>query len=199
MFKTIPGFPNYEVSEISEVRGKRFGRTLKPKVHDGYHSVGLYMDGRYHWRNVHRLCAMAWVGVPENAKNLDVAHNDGVRSNNVVSNLRWVTRKDNIHDRYSHGTAIGAHPGERHHNAKLTSALVIEMRERVANGERFMDVVFETGVKKLTAYDAVTGKTWSTLNEKMLPVSIKSVKVKAENVRQKVAGMPSAPRANMIA
>jgi hypothetical protein len=199
MFKTIPGFPNYEVSKISEVRGKRFGRILKPKVHDGYHSVGLYMDGKYHWRNVHRLCAMAWVGVPENAKNLDVAHNDGVRSNNVVSNLRWVTRKDNIHDRYSHGTAIGAHPGERHHNAKLTSALVIEMRERVANGERFMDVVFETGVKKLTAYDAVTGKTWSTLNEKMPPVSIKSVKVKAENVRQKVAGMPSAPRANMIA
>jgi len=181
MFKTIPGFPNYEVSEISEVRGKRFGRILKPKLHDGYHSVGIYMNGRYHWRNVHRLCAMAWIGVPENAENLDVAHNDGVRLNNVVSNLRWTTRKGNSHDRYRHGTAIGAHPGERHHNAKLTSALVIDMRQRVATGERFMDVVSQTGVKKLTAYDAVTGKTWASLNEKMPPVAIKSVKTKVKN------------------
>lgn len=174
MFKTIPTFDGYEVSSSGVVRSKRFQKPLKPKLHLGYESVGLYMAGKYYWRNVHRLVAMAWIGTPDGWENLDVAHNDGNSMNNCMSNLRWATRLENSHDRYKHGTAFGAHPGEKHHNAKLTEALVCEIRTRVASGEPFMSVVSEMGLKKLTAYDAVTGKTWRTAIAP--PVKIKDAK-----------------------
>jgi len=174
MFKAIPTFDGYEVSATGDVVGKRFQKILKPKHHLGYYSVGLYRSGKYHWRNVHRLVAMAWIGTPEGWENLDVAHNDGNSLNNCVSNLRWATRLENAHDRYKHGTAFGAHPGEKHHDAKLTETLVSEMRLRVAAGEPFMSVAEGMGLKKLTAYDAVTGKTWRTVS--VPPVKLKEVK-----------------------
>lgn len=173
MFKTIPMFPNYEVDEYSNVRGKRRGVVLKPKMHDGYASVGLCSNGKYSWRNVHRLCVMAWLGVPENHKTMDAAHYDGNKSNNHISNLRWATRKENCHDRERHGTTKGFCSGDEHPDRKLSFGLVAAMRDRIRNGERFMKMVADIGAKKLTVYDAVTGKTWKTVNPTSQPVSLK--------------------------
>src|SRR5574344_1485189 len=102
MFKTIPIYPNYEVDENSNIRGKRFGKVIKPKLTGGSYSVGLCSNGMYWWHNVHRLCAMAWIGLPEGYESMDVAHNDGDRTNNHYTNLRWATRTENSHDRYAH-------------------------------------------------------------------------------------------------
>lgn len=43
---------------------------------------------------VHRLIAMAWIGLPEGDKN-EINHKDGDKLNNVPSNLEWVTRSEN--------------------------------------------------------------------------------------------------------
>jgi hypothetical protein len=179
MFKTIPMFPNYEVDEHSNVRGKIRGIVLKQKIHDGYSSVGLCSGGKYAWRNVHRLCIMAWLGVPENHKSMDAAHNDGNRSNNHISNLRWATRKENCQDRDKHGTTRGFRSGDEHPNLKLSAKLVAYMRDRIRNGERFMNVVADVGAKKLTVYDAVTGVTWKTVNQISHPVALKTASLQA--------------------
>ena len=176
MFKTIPEYPNYEADEHSNIRGKRFGKVLKPKISNGYAHVGIHTPDGYRWHNCHRLAAMAWLGVPKGYKNMDVAHNDGDRSNNHISNLRWATRLENSHDRYAHGTARGAKPAEQHHNAKLNISIVSTLRRRVLSGERFVDVYQDMGIKKLTAYDALTGKTWSAANTIVPPVKIKDAK-----------------------
>ena len=176
MYKQIPGFENYEISADGDVIGKRFRKSLKPKICNGYETVGLYTANGYKWRNVHRLCAIAWIGLPENHDALHVAHNDGNRRNNHYSNLRWATPLENSHDRYRHGTARGANPGEAHHNSKLTASRVAEMRDRVRAGEMLTEVARSLNVKKLTAYDAVTGKTWKSINKISMPVSIKGAK-----------------------
>jgi hypothetical protein len=173
MFKTIPIYPTYEVDENSNVRSKSHKVILKNKKNGGYKSVGLSQKGSYKWHNCHRLCAMAWVGIPDAYESMDVAHNDGDRTNNHYSNLRWATRRENSHDRYLHGTARGAHSGELHHSSKLTVDAVIELRNRVRCGDRFMDVVNDMGIKKLTGYDACTGKTWRTVDSQSMPVNIK--------------------------
>jgi hypothetical protein len=175
MFKTIPMYPNYEADENSNIRGKRFGKVLRPKIKYGYSSVGIYTKQGYKWHNCHRLAAMAWLGAPENYEKMDVAHNDGDRSNNHIENLRWASRLENSHDRYAHGTARGARPAEDHHNAKLDIATVAKLRQRVLSGERFSDVHQDLGIKKLTAYDALTGKTWRAADALARPVRIKDV------------------------
>ena len=47
------------------------------------------------------------------------------------------------------------------------------LRNRVRCGDRFMDVVNDMGIKKLTGYDACTGKTWRTVDSQSMPVNIK--------------------------
>jgi len=54
-----------------------------------------YMDGRVHQWLVHRLVALAFLPQPGGV--VEVDHKDGDPLNNRVSNLEWVTHKENLH------------------------------------------------------------------------------------------------------
>jgi len=53
--------------------------------------------------------------------------------------------------------------GENHGNAQLTNNQVIDIRRRVASGERQVDLAKEFGVKKNTICDIINGRTWKTV------------------------------------
>ena len=174
MFKTIPVYPHYEVDANSNVRGKRSGVVLKTKMHLGYRHVGLYVGGgKYRHHNVHRLAAMAWLPMPSEYLKMDVAHNDGSRTNNHISNLRWATKKQNAADRAAHGRTRGAHPGDGHHNRRLSSEVVAYLRREARRGVKFGELAVTMGVPKITVYDAITGRTWRTVDNVESPVVIK--------------------------
>ena len=82
-----------------------------------------------------------------------------------MSNLRWATPRDNEADKRRHGTKRGAHPGEGHHGAKLTVAIVQRMRRQAAAGLPLSAIAREFGVAKMTAYQAIVGQTWMTVME----------------------------------
>lgn len=99
MWKEIKGFENYEVSNCGEVRNKTTGRVLKPSVtHNGYLRVTLCSDGKQTNKSVHRLVSGAFIPNPDNKS--DVNHIDEDKTNNSVSNLEWLTHKENA----NHGT-----------------------------------------------------------------------------------------------
>ena len=83
---------------ISEERLDRFNRRhggeIKPLLSGGgYHFVNLYLNGKHYQRKIHRLVAEAFIPNPDNKREVD--HIDNNKSNNDVSNLRWVTHKEN--------------------------------------------------------------------------------------------------------
>ncbi|AXV72811.1 hypothetical protein CJO75_01120 [Ralstonia solanacearum] len=53
---------------------------------------------------IHRLVALTFLGPPPSRQH-EVAHNDGNRANNIVTNLRWATHAENVADTFRHGTA----------------------------------------------------------------------------------------------
>lgn len=55
---------------------------------------------------VHRLVLIAFVGPPPDG--MEVCHNDGDPTNNVLSNLRWDTRTGNMRDAVDHRTHVNA-------------------------------------------------------------------------------------------
>lgn len=106
-WRDIVGYEGlYQVSNIGRIRGlpitTKFGarhkkhpyRFLTPVVSKrGYYVVGLSKNGITKTFTLHRLIAQAFIPNPENKPHID--HIDTNRLNNNLSNLRWVTSKEN--------------------------------------------------------------------------------------------------------
>lgn len=94
------GFSNYEISDEGDVRNKKtkyiFKRRTPPKYI--YIRVVLKHDsGKSSNQRVHRLVAHAFISNPENK--LFVDHVNRNKHDNKITNLRWVTAKENNKNR----------------------------------------------------------------------------------------------------
>lgn len=99
----------YEVSNLGRVKSlKRKAtssirtrmvreRLLAPSINPrGYAIVRLYKNGVRTNFTIARLVATTFIPNPLNKPEID--HIDGTRTNNIVSNLRWVTAKENTNN-----------------------------------------------------------------------------------------------------
>ena len=95
--------PNYMVSTTGEVMSENKKGLLKQNTDkNGYKVLTLHVNGERLYRKVHRLVAMAFI---PNPNNLPIVHHiDGDPSNNDVSNLKWVTSKENRSESYMYIT-----------------------------------------------------------------------------------------------
>jgi len=94
MWKDIKGFENYEVSDIGQVRNKTTGCILKGQDNGrGYLEVGLHSNKKRKHKYIHRLVAEAFIPNPNHKP--EVNHMDEDKTNNHVSNLEWVTHREN--------------------------------------------------------------------------------------------------------
>ena len=85
---------DYYVSNIGNVRHINNNNNRKLYLDkDGYCCVTLKKNKSSFSRKVHRLVATAFITNDENKPEID--HIDGNKTNNTISNLRWVTRIEN--------------------------------------------------------------------------------------------------------
>ena len=94
-WKAIPGFDGkYLVSNMGRVLNVNNGLKKPYVTKKGYLKVGL-SNGRDHYekRRVHRLVAEAFLPNPDGLP--EVNHKDLNKTNNVVTNLEWVTGEEN--------------------------------------------------------------------------------------------------------
>ena len=126
-WRTLPDFPNYIIGDNGRVWSNYRNKYLK-KVYDkdGYVKVTLFENKKRCYKRVHRLVLEAFVG--KCPQGMTACHNDGVKHNNNISNLRWDTPKNNTKDTI----ATGKHPsltqkGENHSQAKLEEKEVINI------------------------------------------------------------------------
>ena len=97
-FKKIDGYDNYEVSNLGNVRNIDTGKVLKPCINScGYYIVNLYKDRNRKFFYTHRLIALYFIPNPENLPCID--HIDRDRTNNSISNLRWISKSNNNRNR----------------------------------------------------------------------------------------------------
>lgn len=153
----------YIVTEKGEILSTYRG-SYTPKAitrcKKGYNRVSLTRrDGSKQSYLVHRLIAKKFIPNPDNLP--QVNHIDGNKDNNCVSNLEWVTGKQNV----EHSVQTGlVRRGAERPNAKLTSKAVREMRALKKEGYNYYELGRMFKVAYQTAHKVCTRQTYTHIN-----------------------------------
>lgn len=100
----LSSFPNYGVTKSGGVYSFYHNRFLKTPCNAvGYPEVNLYANGKANIVLVHRLIALTFLPNPDGKR--EVNHKNGIKHDNRVENLEWVTPSENI----SHAYRTGLH------------------------------------------------------------------------------------------
>ena len=118
----VPGYEGlYEVSSEGQILTVRKGRLRKLSPDkNGYLMLALHKGGERKAYRVHTLVCSTFHGQKPSPE-LEVAHGDGVQTNNREDNVRWATRQENADDSVKHGVVKA---GDDHPNVKIPDALV---------------------------------------------------------------------------
>ena len=96
IWKPITGYEKYFVSNQARIINISRGKFLKPTLSGGYHSINLSKrNERFKMFRVHRLVAIAFVANPDPKTKIYVDHINNNKLDNVHTNLRWVTPREN--------------------------------------------------------------------------------------------------------
>lgn len=126
------------------------------KTKNGYILFCLVENSTKEHRYAHDLVLTTFVGLrPEGC---EACHNNGVRVDNRLENLRYDTRSANALDRRMHGTA-GITKGEACGTAKLTEDDVRDIRENYRKG-KWSEAARQLGVSPTTVRYAALGIQW---------------------------------------
>ena len=100
-YRDITGFPNYQVSNMGNIRNIKRGKQKKPgHTTTGYLKVDLYKNSKRSTRKIHRLVADAFI--PKDPTKTDINHIDGNKKNNKVTNLERCTKSENMQHAFKH-------------------------------------------------------------------------------------------------
>jgi hypothetical protein len=176
-WKAVPGFEGlYEVSDQGNVRSldriiqkkvrgkivrsRHRGRVLFPGLDtSGYFMVNLHAEQTRKCALVSRLVLSAFDRLPKSGE--ECRHLDGVRTNNVRSNLAWGTASDNTADKIRHGT-VRAPRGEEHGLSKLTTQDVLRIRSKLGE-QSAVSLARDFAVSQQCIEKIAQRKTWAWL------------------------------------
>jgi hypothetical protein len=98
--RAIDGFDGYLVTDCGRVLSVASGRFLTPRSVNGYHMVTLGGRGGRQI-SIHVLVASAFISA--RPPGMVVNHKNGIRTDNALSNLEWVTQSENVTHAYRQG------------------------------------------------------------------------------------------------
>lgn len=160
MKKEIIGYNGYYVDENGNIYGKR-KEVLMPvfQKKTGYNRISLVKDGKAHNFSIHRIVAEMFI---ENPLNLpQVNHKNGIKTDNRVENLEWVSRSENqLHKIHVLGKGL---EGERNPQRKLTKEKVLIIYQMAKNGVCYTEISKQFGISRSVISGIKNGKNWNNV------------------------------------
>ena len=168
VWKTIPNYSKYEASSTGYIKtfnwkGSAQTRIMKPALDgSGYLRTMLIRDdGITHTIKVHRIIAQTFIENPKNKA--EVNHKNGIKSDNNVSNLEWLTHAENVQHCVDNGWMVTKR-GEDNGCSILKEYQILEIRDkfnpRIYTRQMLAE---EYGVKACTIKDVILRRSWKHL------------------------------------
>ena len=108
----IPNHPNYICYPDGRIYNKKRNKKMMTRIDSvGYEVVSVCTDGKRYVLKVHRILAQLYIENPDNLPAVD--HYDGVRHNNCLSNLSWVSLSENSRNQKKPRNNTSGHMGVR--------------------------------------------------------------------------------------
>lgn len=155
VWKPVQGLEGrYEISSFGNIRsvtrmlyyntGRKEileGKILKQSMNYGYcHIILRCSDGTNKYNRIHRLVAQAFIPNPENKPYVN--HINGVKHDNRVENLEWVTNSENVLHAVANKLWIPWN-GERHWNSKITKETALKIKQELDKGDKTVTQIYE--------------------------------------------------------
>ncbi len=124
--KQIKDYPNYIIYENATIYSNKHKKFLKQQLnYKGYPVVKLCNNGIQKEYFVHRLIAQHYIPNPNNKP--QVNHIDGIKTNNSILNLEWVTNKENMQHSWINGLSK-SHPEVSRQNGLKSARKIINIK-----------------------------------------------------------------------
>ena len=126
-FRDLKDFDNYQISNLGRIYSKKRRTCLKVKRlgNSGYYQVRLSKDGKYVYKNLHRLLAETFIPNPNNYRTVN--HINGNKLDNRLANLEWADDCKQQHE----SCLLGLKPTTQH---ILTTEEIIEVYKLYSEG-----------------------------------------------------------------
>lgn len=161
--RLIENSKNYFVNTKGEVFNSKHLR-LRTRIRpDGYEQIGIWMEdtNKRKWFPVHRLVAVAFIPNPDNKP--FVNHIDGNKSNNNVSNLEWVTPKENM---FHSVNVLRKGLGEGNGNSVITEEIAETICKLLEKGFTNWEISSTVNVTLGIISNIRNGTTWKEISSK---------------------------------
>jgi len=130
VFKDVVGYENlYRISNLGRLYSCRKDKIISPSIDKkGYYCFCLTKEKKQKHMLAHRLVGISFI--PNHENKSDINHIDFNPLNNIVGNLEWATRQENIQHSIK-GNRINR-KGHRNPNAKIdeNTAIIIKRLKR---------------------------------------------------------------------
>jgi hypothetical protein len=160
-FVDSPILPHrYMVNENGSVYSKFRKKIISQRLDkDGYVRVNLYENSKNTTILVHRLVALAFIPNVDDTKK-EVNHKDGVKTNNHISNLEWVTSSENQIHAFKIGLQKGQ-IGESNGYSKYKESDVVKVCAMLILGEPNKNIIKQTGYSRSFVEKIKYGECWT--------------------------------------
>lgn len=151
----------YRISNFGNVKSIR-RKKLKPMQDNGkgYKQLYVQIKNKRFVFYIHRLVAEAFIPNPSNKPHIN--HKNGIKSDNRVDNLEWVTQSENLKHAVNKNLIKS---GQDSKKSKLSESKVIAIKRLYKINPRFnrSHVANKLGVRDTTIIKIITGKRWKHL------------------------------------
>lgn len=180
-FKTNSKYYPIAVNRNGDIKNLETGNIRKQSIgKNGYAYIGTRTHGSLY---THRLVAEIFVGNP--GKGYEVNHINGIKTDNRLENLEWVTRKQNMIHAAKNGL-LNTRNRARGGDCNLSEYTEEEIRKvfsLLEDGLRNSDVAKKTGIPVSYVKTLRAGKSWAHIyKEYRIPTGRRDV-ISEETVR----------------